>query len=76
MRWENGTDYIEIDSGISADGHGAVWHVESSLKLNDLPVGFRAQVPKTDEEGSNKLKRLVSGWAENNGYHLVTSDVD
>ena len=74
MRWEKGKDYVEIASGNSVDGKGAVWHVETSVGLNNLPIELHNQISKTDEEGYEKLKQNASNWAERNEYQLVSSD--
>ena len=74
MRWERGTDFVAISSAHSTDVQGAVWHVETSLEFKDLPIELRAQVPKTDDEGYQRLVNIVSKWAEENGYQLVTDD--
>jgi hypothetical protein len=74
MRWERGKDFVEIASGVSTDAQESVWYIESSLELKDLPVEFRRQISKTDEDGYKNLKRSVSSWAERNGYDLLSSD--
>lgn len=70
MRWEKGEDFVEIAPAVS-EAHGAVWHVESSLEFKDLPIEFREQVPTTDKEGYENLKRSVSIWAEREEFQLV-----
>ena len=74
MRWVKGKDYVEIVSGISADTGGAIWYIDTNVNWGDLPIEFRAQIPKTDEEGYKKLEISVATWAERNRYHLVSSD--
>jgi hypothetical protein len=74
MKWEKGKDFVRIVSGISANSKGEVWYVESSLGFENLPIEWRNQVPKTDEQAYEKLEASVSSWAERHGYQLVASD--
>lgn len=64
MRFEKGTDFVEITDGISTDkSEGAVWFVESSLDFKGLPIEFRERIQKSDTERYQKLKNAVSSWA-------------
>ncbi len=74
MRWEKGEDYVEIEGAISTGGQGAVWNVKTNLDFKDLPIEFRPIIPKADEEGFENLKRVISSWAERNGFQLVPAD--
>ena len=74
MRFEKNKEFVEIASARSTNFEAAVWHIESSRNLTDLPVEFRAQVQKTDKEGYESLKHAVCSWAACNGYELVSGD--
>lgn len=74
MRWENGKDFVEIVSGLSTDVQESVWHINTNVDWEGLPSEFRKQVLKSDEEGYENLKQIVSRWAERNEYKPVYSD--
>jgi hypothetical protein len=74
MRWEKGNHFVEIVSGVSTDVQVVIWYINTNLDFKDLPVAFRKQVPKTDEEGYESLKLVASNWAAQNGYQLMSSD--
>ena len=74
MRFEKNKEFVEIASAFSTDFKAAVWYIESSRELTDLPVEFRDQVRKTDKEKYENLKHAVCSWAACNGYKLVPGD--
>ncbi len=60
MRFEKGTDFVEIVDGISTDkSEGAIWFVDSNLDFKDLPTEFRERIQKSDTERYQKLKATL-----------------
>lgn len=69
MRYEKGSDFVEITDGISSNNGESsieVWIVESSVK--PLPGELSARIQKTDLEGYEQLKVALSNWAKANEY--------
>jgi hypothetical protein len=74
MRYENGSDFVEITHGMSIDHTREsfeVWCVDTNLGF--IPEELAVPVRKTDHEGFENLKKVVSAWAETRGYVPVPS---
>lgn len=74
MRYENGSNFVEIVDGMSSDNAGAsieVWFVETDL--SELPGELGDRVGKTDIKGFKNLKRAVAEWAKAHNYIQVQS---
>ena len=71
MKWVKDDQYVEIARGVSTNLDDSAWFVESSIELTNLPIEFRSQIPISDKDGYNKLVKVITGWAEKNGFQFA-----
>jgi hypothetical protein len=45
--------------------------VHSCIPFDELPVEFRNQILKTDNEGFKKLVAAITSWAKRNGFQQL-----
>jgi len=75
MRYSNGSNVVELTSGMSNDfarPNVAVWIVVTDLPV--LPTELGAEVLQSDSEGFETLKKTLSSWADAHGYMRVEPD--
>jgi len=70
MRYEKEDQYIEVSETISAN-YGEACFVDSNLGDLQLPIEFREQIPKSEKDKIENLKRSVLDWASRNGFVRV-----
>ena len=70
MRFEKDSSFIEIAEIHKEEGENQ-WIIESNIGFENLPVEFRDPVDISNKEGINRLKEVLSRWAERNEFKLV-----
>ena len=75
VRWQKDDKWVQLEEGIFTNIEApAVWVSSNAFAQGQMPIEWRAPVPRADEHKVQELTRSVQRWAESHGYSQTQAD--